>query len=81
MQKRRLYGTYLPWAVETGLTCKPLINVYWEEVLDKDLDELRNELGIKMPPDLRDMRAERKKMLKDLKAKYAKIKEEQQQNQ
>ena len=81
VQKRRLYGTYLPWAVETGLTCKPLINVYWEEVLDKDLDELRNELGIKMPPDLRDMRAERKKMLKDLKAKYAKIKEEQQQNQ
>ena len=42
-----------PWAVETGLTCKPLINVYWEEVLDKDLEELRSELGIKMPPDLR----------------------------
>lgn len=71
-QRDRLYGTYLPWAIKTGLTCKPLINVYWEELLEKDVEELRQELGIKMPPDLRAMRAKRKAMIKRLNEKYQK---------
>jgi ubiquinone biosynthesis protein COQ4 len=33
-----------------------LINVYWEEVLEKDVDELRAELNIERPPDLREIR-------------------------
>lgn len=76
IQKKRLYDIYLPWAVRTGLTCKPLINVYWEEVLGKDLNELREELGIKLPPDLRTMRAERKELIHDLNLKYKKFKKE-----
>lgn len=69
-QRERLYNTYLPWAIKTGLSCKPLINVYWEELLEKDAEELRQELGIKMPPDLRAMRAKRKAMIKRINEKY-----------
>ncbi|CAB4255005.1 similar to Saccharomyces cerevisiae YDR204W COQ4 Protein with a role in ubiquinone (Coenzyme Q) biosynthesis, possibly functioning in stabilization of Coq7p [Maudiozyma barnettii] len=76
IQRERLYQTYLPWAVRTGLTCKPLINVYWEEVLSMDCNELRKELGIALPPDLRNMRAERKAKIHDLNLKYKKLKEE-----
>ncbi|CCF56921.1 hypothetical protein KAFR_0B06240 [Kazachstania africana CBS 2517] len=72
IQKQRLYDIYLPWAVKTGLTCKPLINVYWEELLDKDIDELRNDLGITLPPDLRKIRKQRKETLNHLKIKYNK---------
>ncbi|QLQ82285.1 hypothetical protein HG537_0H00460 [Torulaspora globosa] len=70
VQRDRLYDIYLPWAVRTGLSCKPLINVYWEEILDKDIDELRQELGITPPPDLREVRKERSRIRKQLKMKY-----------
>ncbi|QLG73945.1 hypothetical protein HG535_0F04570 [Zygotorulaspora mrakii] len=69
-QRNRLYENYLPWAIKTGLTCKPLINVYWEKILDKDINELRNELGITPPPDLREVRNERLKHNRELKMKY-----------
>lgn len=69
-QKERLYEIYLPWAVRTGLSCKPLINVYWEELLDNDVSELRKELGIQSPPDLRSIRKERAQLRKQLKMKY-----------
>ncbi|PGH26717.1 ubiquinone biosynthesis protein COQ4, mitochondrial [Polytolypa hystricis UAMH7299] len=55
-EKRRLWEIHLPWAVRSGLKSKELINVYWEEVLERDVDELREELGIEKPPDLRDIR-------------------------
>jgi ubiquinone biosynthesis protein COQ4 len=42
--------------VRSGLSSKELINVYWEKVLEKDVDELRAELGIEKPPDMRDIR-------------------------
>lgn len=70
IQKERLYDVYLPWAIRTGLRCKPLINVYWEEILDKDVDELRKELGIHPPPDLRGIRKDRSKARRVLKMKY-----------
>lgn len=76
VQQQRLYDIYLPWAVRTGLTCKPLINVYWEEMLTKNVDELRKELGITLPPDLRNMRAERKERIHNLNMKYRQMKEE-----
>lgn len=69
-QRERLYDIYLPWAVRTGLSCKPLINVYWEEILDKDIHELRKELGISSPPDLREIRKERSRVRRELKMKY-----------
>ncbi|KAJ5772151.1 hypothetical protein N7520_002680 [Penicillium odoratum] len=55
-EKERFLSLHLPWAVRSGLASKELINVYWEEVLEKDVDELRAELNIERPPDLRDIR-------------------------
>lgn len=57
-QKERLYNIYYPWAFKSGLNSKPLINVYWENILTKDINELRRELGIEQPPDLRNLRKE-----------------------
>ncbi|KAL4759818.1 ubiquinone biosynthesis protein COQ4 [Aspergillus foveolatus] len=55
-ERERLFSLYLPWAVRSGLNSKELINVYWEKILEKDVDELRAELGIEKPPDMRDIR-------------------------
>ena len=55
-ERRRFWEIYLPWAVRSGLQSEELINVYWEEVLEKDVQELRAELKIEQPPDLRDIR-------------------------
>ena len=58
MQKR-LFDIYLPWAVYNGFKAKCLLNVYWEKMLERDANELRKELGISLPPDMRAMRATR----------------------
>ncbi|KAL4805492.1 coenzyme Q biosynthesis protein Coq4-domain-containing protein [Aspergillus unguis] len=55
-ERERLFSLYLPWAVRSGLSSKELINVYWEKILEKDVRELRTELGIEKPPDMRDIR-------------------------
>ncbi|RCK55875.1 Ubiquinone biosynthesis protein COQ4, mitochondrial [Candida viswanathii] len=57
-QRQRMREVYYPWAIKNGLYCKPLINVYWEKILEKDADEFRKEMGIETPPDLRNMRKE-----------------------
>lgn len=59
-QRKRFWGIYLPWAVRNGSRSKDVINVYWEEVLEKDVATLRAELGIEQPPDLRSIRKEEK---------------------
>ncbi|KAK9474955.1 ubiquinone biosynthesis protein Coq4 [Dipodascopsis tothii] len=64
-QRRRLRTIYFPWAVRNGLSCKSLINIYWEEIMDRDMDDLRAELGIETPPDLRDLRKREKKEKKE----------------
>ena len=55
-ERERFWNTYLPWAVNNGLRSQEIINVYWEEELETDVDELRCRLGIERPPDLRDIR-------------------------
>ncbi len=55
-ERSRFWRTYLPWALTNGLRSKEIINVYWEEQLDRDVDDLRAELGIERPPDLRQTR-------------------------
>ncbi|KAL2816896.1 ubiquinone biosynthesis protein coq4, mitochondrial [Aspergillus granulosus] len=55
-ERERLFSLYLPWAVRSGLSSKELINVYWEKILEQDVDELRAELGIEKPPDMREIR-------------------------
>lgn len=55
-ERARFWSTYLPWALRNGARSRPLINVFWEELLDRDVDQLRAELGIEQPPDMRDAR-------------------------
>ena len=55
-ERTRFWSTYLLWAISNGLKSRNIINVYWEEELERDVDDLRNELGIERPPDLRDAR-------------------------
>lgn len=55
-ERRRFREVYLPWALRNGLRAKEVINVYWEEELERDVGELRRELGVEPPPDLRDIR-------------------------
>lgn len=55
-QRSRFWNTYLPWAVTNGIKAEDVINVYWEEVLEMDVEDLRTQLGISMPPDLREAR-------------------------
>ena len=55
-ERWRFWQTYLPWALVNGLKSKEVINVYWEEELEKDVDDLRVDLGIEQPPDLREIR-------------------------
>lgn len=43
---------YLPWAIRVGNNGKKWINVYWEEEFEKDLDQLRKELGVEAAPTL-----------------------------
>jgi len=57
-ERWRLLETYFPWALRNGFASQSLLNVYWEEVLERDVDEVRTELGIEKPPDLRKTRAD-----------------------
>ncbi|KAM3431897.1 hypothetical protein NHJ13734_007087 [Beauveria thailandica] len=67
-ERGRFWSIYLPWALRNGARSKEVINVYWEEQLERSVHDLRAELGIEQPPDLREMRAkeraERKKLAK-----------------
>jgi ubiquinone biosynthesis protein COQ4 len=56
VERARFWSTYLPWAIKNGVRSKDLINVYWEEQLERDVADLRAELGIEQPPDMRDAR-------------------------
>ncbi|CAJ2504517.1 Uu.00g119110.m01.CDS01 [Anthostomella pinea] len=55
-ERRRFWDVYGPWAVRNGLKSGEVINIYWEEEMETDVDELRARLGIETPPDLRDIR-------------------------
>ncbi|KAL0098249.1 ubiquinone biosynthesis protein Coq4 [Phycomyces blakesleeanus] len=49
-EKQRLFGTYVPWALQTGASATPLMTVYFEDHFDVPLDALRAQLGISTPP-------------------------------
>ncbi|KAK0628662.1 coenzyme Q biosynthesis protein Coq4-domain-containing protein [Bombardia bombarda] len=55
-ERARFASTYLPWALRNGLRSREVINVYWEEQLERDVEDLRRELGVEPPPDLRAIR-------------------------
>ncbi|GAA99041.1 hypothetical protein E5Q_05730 [Mixia osmundae IAM 14324] len=48
--RRRLFSTYVPWALRCGSTAKPLINVYWERLWSTPLADIKADLGINEPP-------------------------------
>lgn len=75
VERKRFFETYLPWALRNGLKAEEVVNVYWEEELETDVDELRTRLGIEMPPDLREIRkALRDRLRAEKAAKEAKEK-------
>ncbi|KAI9007746.1 coenzyme Q biosynthesis protein Coq4-domain-containing protein [Hyaloraphidium curvatum] len=49
-ERARLFSRYVPWAVSAAADAKFLMNVYYEELFDRDLGELQKELGIATPP-------------------------------
>lgn len=55
-ERARFWATYMPWALRNGARARDVINVFWEEELERDVDELRAELGIERPPDVREVR-------------------------
>ncbi|KAL8964341.1 MAG: hypothetical protein Q9197_006956 [Variospora fuerteventurae] len=55
-ERSRFWHVYLPWALTNGLRSKEIINVYWEEQLERNVDDLRLDLGMEKPPDLRETR-------------------------
>lgn len=60
-ERERLFNVYYPWALKTADHCrKNLINVYWEKIMNKNVDELRKELNIEVPPDMRMLRKKQK---------------------
>ncbi|EPS35720.1 hypothetical protein H072_10847 [Dactylellina haptotyla CBS 200.50] len=69
-ERARLMEVYFPWAIRNGLKAESLLNVYWEEVLEIDVQEMRDRLGIEVPPDLRKKRAEVRKRKKEMGGRY-----------
>lgn len=55
-ERRRFREVYGPWAVRNGLRAKEVINVYWEEQFERDVDDLRAELRVERPPNMRAIR-------------------------
>lgn len=72
-ERARFWSTYLPWALKNGARSKEIINVFWEEQLDRDVGELRAELGIEQPPDLRDIRRREREEMKRQKAQRGQV--------
>lgn len=72
-ERARFRSIYLPWALRNGARCRDVINVFWEEQLARDVAELRAELGIEQPPDLRTIRRrerqQQNRRLEEIKAK------------
>lgn len=64
-ERQRVFEVYGPWALTNGLRAESLMNVYWEEILERDADEVRAELGIDMPPNMRELRKKHKREKKE----------------
>lgn len=49
-KQRQMFGPAIPWSLRSGQRAKFLMNVYFEKRLGDDIDDLRRELNIEMPP-------------------------------
>jgi len=52
-KRARLFNEYVPWALKCGGTARSLITVYWEERLECNVEQMKEELGIWNPPEAR----------------------------
>ncbi|KAF4597655.1 Ubiquinone biosynthesis protein [Pleurotus pulmonarius] len=52
-QRTRLFAEFVPWALKCGGSARSLITVYWEKRWDQDIGELKKELGIWDPPEVK----------------------------
>lgn len=50
LERKRLFQVYVPWALQCGTSAKPLMNVYFEDLLKEPISSVRKELGIFLPP-------------------------------
>jgi len=50
-QRSRLFREFVPWALRCGGSARCLIDVYWEERWEQNVDYLKAELGIWDPPE------------------------------
>ncbi|XP_069674461.1 ubiquinone biosynthesis protein COQ4 homolog, mitochondrial [Periplaneta americana] len=46
-QRQKYVQHYLPWAIQTGMNSRFLMNVYYEQRWEQSMQELRDELNIK----------------------------------
>ncbi|KAG0258832.1 Ubiquinone biosynthesis protein [Mortierella polycephala] len=49
-ERERLFNVYVPWALENGSNAKTLMNVRWEEWMDRSVEDVRRELGVRPCP-------------------------------
>jgi len=61
-ERMRFFAIYGPWAIRNGWSAEDILNVYWEEQLETDIDELRDRLGVEKPVDLREIRKRERAM-------------------
>ncbi|KAJ2685065.1 Ubiquinone biosynthesis protein [Coemansia spiralis] len=50
-EKARFFSHYLPWAMQCGSQAKPIISVYWEEMLECSVDDVRKEMRVWLLPE------------------------------
>lgn len=55
-ERSRFFNVYAPWAIKYGITSKSILTIYWEEELGTPVEVLLEMLGIKKPPDVRELR-------------------------
>ena len=41
LERGRFWNTYLPWATSNGFKSREVVNIYWEEELERDVENLR----------------------------------------
>ncbi|KAI9346935.1 coenzyme Q biosynthesis protein Coq4-domain-containing protein [Obelidium mucronatum] len=47
--RKLLFTEHVPWLLQCGTRSKFLMNVYYEEILEKPMDQVRKEVGIFLP--------------------------------
>ncbi|KAJ1791734.1 Ubiquinone biosynthesis protein [Coemansia sp. RSA 2167] len=49
-ERARFFADYLPWALQCGAQAKPIISIYWEEMWERSIDDIRKEMGVWLMP-------------------------------